>query len=425
MTLKLKWTAWVGFWGTLCLSLLIPGRTIAQTNQNTCLDCHSALEGNLQVTADKWATDIHKVKGFGCIDCHGGDPTQMDDKLAMNRSKGFLGAPKGLAIVQMCGKCHSDAAFMKKYNPAERVDQVSEYFSSVHGKRLKDGDINVATCVSCHGVHEIRLVSDPRARVYPLNVADTCGLCHSNAQLMVPYHIKTNQKEEYQKSVHYEALVKKGDLSAPTCNKCHGNHGATPPGIGSVVNVCGQCHAVFADMFDKSPHKAAFAKMDLPSCVHCHGNHEIKRPTDDMLGVADGAVCVQCHVTGDTGYQQAASMRKGIDQLKVALAGSESLLTEAEQKGMEVSQPKYDLIEGRQDLTKARTQVHSFNAANVEGDVKEGLKIAARTEEKGKQALSEYQFRRKGLAVSLIIILAVIVTLYFKIKDIEHRQKAE
>jgi len=283
----------------------------------------------------------------------------------------------------------------------------------------------VATCVSCHGVHEIRLVSDPRARVYPLNVADTCGVCHSNAQLMAPYHIKTNQKEEYLKSVHYEALVKKGDLSAPTCNKCHGNHGATPPGVGSVANVCDQCHAVFADLFDKSPHKAAFAKMDLPSCVHCHGNHEIKRPTDDMLGVADGALCVQCHAAGDAGYKQAETMRKGIDQLKVALTASESLITQAEQKGMEVSQPMYDLIEGRQDLTKARTQVHSFNAANVESDIKAGLIIATRTEEKGKQALSEYQFRRKGLAVSLIIILAVILTLYFKIKDIEHRQKAE
>jgi predicted CXXCH cytochrome family protein len=425
MTSKLRWISRLGYGWALGLSLLMTSPALAEPPQNKCLDCHSALEGNLQVKSEKWATDVHMAKGFDCAACHGGDPTQMDNKLAMNRAKGFIGAPKGLAIVHLCGKCHSDAAFMRKYNPAERVDQMNEYFTSVHGKRLKEGDINVATCVSCHGVHEIRVVSDPRSRVYPLNVADTCGVCHSNAQLMAPYHIKTNQKEEYQKSVHYEALAKKGDLSAPTCNKCHGNHGAAPPGIGSVANVCGQCHAIFADLFDKSPHKAAFARMDLPSCVHCHGNHEIKRPTDDLLGVAEGALCVQCHVAGDAGYKQAESMRKGINQLKVALAGSESLLTQAEQKGMEVSQPTYDLIEGRQELTKARTQVHSFNAANVEGDVKAGLLISARTEEKGKQALSEYQFRRKGLAVSLIIILAVIVTLYFKIKDIERRQKAE
>ena len=34
------------------------------------------------------------------------------------------------------------------------------------------------------------------------------------------------------KSVHGKALLEKGDLSAPTCNNCHGNHGAAPPQIG-------------------------------------------------------------------------------------------------------------------------------------------------------------------------------------------------
>ena len=133
MTLQLRWIERLGFGWALGLCLLIAGPALAAPPQNTCLDCHSALEGNLQVTAEKWATDIHMVKGFTCADCHGGDPTQMDDKLAMNRAKGFLGAPKGMAIVQLCGKCHSDAAFMKKYNPAERVDQVSEYFSTLLG----------------------------------------------------------------------------------------------------------------------------------------------------------------------------------------------------------------------------------------------------------------------------------------------------
>lgn len=425
MASKIRRTGWLAPWGILALVLFTTGPTFAENKPNSCLDCHGAFEGNLQVSPEKWATDIHMAKGFGCVDCHGGDSTKLDEKLAMNRAKGFIGTPKGMAVIQVCGKCHSDAGLMKKYNPAQRVDQVSEYFTSVHGKRLKEGDKNVATCVSCHGVHEIRLVSDPRAKVYPVNVADTCGACHSNAQLMAPYHIKTDQKEEYQRSVHYETLVKKGDLSAPTCNKCHGNHGATPPGVGSVANVCGQCHSVFADLFDKSPHKAAFASMNLPSCVYCHGNHEVKRPSDDMLGVTDGALCIQCHSAGDAGFKQAETMRKDIDQLKVALAGAESLVAQAERKGMEVSQPKYELIEGRQDLTKARTQVHSADAANVVSVARDGLKIAAHAEEKGKQALAEYQFRRKGLSVSLIIILAVIIAIFLKVKDIERRQNSD
>ncbi len=405
--------------------LLGTAHILAQEKPNTCLDCHSAMEGSLQVTPEKWANDIHMIKGFGCVDCHGGDPTQMDDKLAMSRAKGFLGAPKGMAIIQVCGKCHSDPSLIKKYNPAERVDQVSEYFTSVHGKRLKQGDTHVATCISCHGVHEIRAVNDPRAKVYPLNVADTCGNCHSDAKLMAPYHLKTDQKDEYMKSVHYEALTKKADLSAPTCNDCHGNHGATPPGINSVALVCGQCHSIFADLFEKSPHKAAFASMNLPSCVHCHGNHDINQPTDAMLGTTPPAVCLECHSAGDPGFKQAETMRKSIDELKTAITRSDAILTEAEHKGMEVSQPVYELIEARQDLTKARTQIHSFDAASVQEFVQAGLKISQKTETKGREALNEYQFRRKGLAVSLIIILAVIVALYFKIREIGRRRDSD
>jgi cytochrome c553 len=28
----------------------------------------------------------------------------------------------------------------------------------------------------------------------------------------------------------------RGDLSAPTCSTCHGNHGATPPGVAQTVS---------------------------------------------------------------------------------------------------------------------------------------------------------------------------------------------
>lgn len=409
----------------LLFSTLLTGFIWAEDKPNSCLDCHSMLEGSIQIPAEKWNIDIHKIKGLGCVDCHGGDPTQMDDKKAMSRAQGFLGAPQGTALIQMCGKCHSDAGFMKKYNPAERVDQVSEYFTSVHGKRLQGGDRKVATCVSCHGVHEIRPVKDPRAHVYPTNVAETCGACHSNAKLMAPYKIKTNQKEEYQHSVHFEALMKKEDLSAPTCNSCHGNHGAAPPGVGSVTNVCGQCHSVFADLFNKSPHKAAFDQMGLPGCVYCHGNHGIMHPEDALLGVDDKTLCAQCHKSGDPGFQQAQAMRQAIDQLKGSIASSEAVLAEAEHKGMEVSQPVYDLIEARQDLTKARTQVHAFDAASLQDLTKAGLKITQHAADKGHQALAEYQFRRKGLAISLLVILVVIVGLYFKIKAIDRKSNGE
>ena len=78
----------------------------------------------------------------------------------------------------------------------------------------------------------------------------------------------TEQFQKYKTSVHAQMLYEKQDMSAPTCNDCHGNHGATPPGIASVANVCGQCHARQAELFQTSPHKAAFDQQDLAEITH-------------------------------------------------------------------------------------------------------------------------------------------------------------
>ena len=131
-------------------------------------------------------------------------------------------------------------ALMRKFAPAERVDQAAEYATSVHGTRLAGGDQKVATCVSCHHAHGVRRVKDARAPVYPTNVATLCASCHANAEHMKGYTLSggaacpTSQRDDYQKSVHFDALTRQNDLSAPTCNDCHGNHGATPPGVGAV-----------------------------------------------------------------------------------------------------------------------------------------------------------------------------------------------
>ena len=134
--------------------------------------------------AEKFAQDIHLAKGILCQDCHGGDPTSLDPKRAMDRAKGFVGKPKRQAIPALCGRCHSDAAYMKTFNPTLRVDQVQEYLTSVHGKRLKAGDPKVATCINCHDVHQIRAIKDQQAWTYPVKVVDTCGRCHGDAAYM-------------------------------------------------------------------------------------------------------------------------------------------------------------------------------------------------------------------------------------------------
>ncbi len=387
--------------------------------KDSCITCHSNLPGEYGRPAKLFAADIHHQAGLGCADCHGGNPAD-DSMNAMSPAKGFRGAPTRAEIPQFCGRCHSDPTYMRKFDPSLRTDQVSEYFTSIHGKRLKQGDPKVAVCVDCHSVHNIRAPSDTRAPVYPTNVAKTCAHCHANANYMKGYKIPTNQYELYEKSVHAADLAG-GDTSAPTCSTCHGNHGATPPGVSSVAKVCGTCHAMNEQLFEKSPHGQAFARMGLPGCVQCHSNHEILKPEDTMVGTTKKAVCVTCHVKGDNGYKAAEEIAGGLDNLKAAYHRADQVLDTAEKSGMEVSSARVELTSAHSDLIKARVAVHSFNAANVLKLTHQGAETSHKAYEAGVAALHERDYRRKGLAIALIAIALAIGGLYLKIRRMESR----
>ncbi len=371
------------------------------------------------VSPEKFSQDIHAQKGLTCASCHGGDPTSDDPDKAMNRTTGWKGKIDRKQVPELCGSCHSDPAYIRQFNPSLRTDQLSQYKTSVHGKRFAAGDSKVAVCTDCHSVHDLRAPSDPRSTVNPVNVANTCARCHADAGYMSVYKIPTNQFAEYSKSVHHDALVVRGDLSAPTCTTCHGNHGASPPGVASVANVCSTCHVFQAQLFDASPHKAAFASAGLPGCVTCHSNHGILHPTDELIGTGDKAICTQCHSEGDPGFVAAGKMKQQLVQLATSIGNADQILGHAERSGMEVSQARLDLTQASDALTKARVAIHSFNPARVDADVKPGLETAAKGSEAGKKALAERKYRRVGLGFSLIAIALVLVGLRMYVKQIE------
>ena len=384
---------------------------------DSCITCHAALEGKQAEPAKLFEADVHHQAGLSCADCHGGDPKD-DSMTAMSRAKGFRGAPKKAQIPDFCARCHSDIAYMHRFNPKMRADQLSQYLTSVHGKRLKQGDTKVAACVDCHSVHNMLPASDTRSPVHPMNVASTCAHCHADAAHMKGYNIPTDQAEKYRKSVHAEVLAK-GDTAAPTCSTCHGNHGATPPGVSSVANVCGTCHVFFAQLFEKSPHQPAFARMGLPGCVQCHSNHEIVKPSDDWVGVGPKAVCVNCHAAGDKGYAGAQKMAGDLAKLETFLGRAEEIIGTAERSGMEVSGPKVELTSAHESLVKARVNVHGFSDAEVQKLTDQGVGISQKAYQAGVAALKERDVRRKGLGVSLIFILLAISGLYLKIRHSE------
>lgn len=394
----------------------------SNSQQNSCVNCHSKLDGELKAPATKFAGDIHRARGLSCNDCHGGDPTKADKAAAKSVASGYLGTPKGATILAFCGKCHSDAGVMKRFNPSIRVDQVQEYLTSVHGKKLQEGDTKVATCVSCHGNHGIRSAKDPQSSVYPLRVAETCAKCHANADYMAEYKIAHNQFDLYKKSVHAKALIDKQDLSAPTCNDCHGNHGAAPPGVTSVANVCGQCHSRQSELFQNSPHKSAFDRNGWAECVKCHNNHQILEPTDAMVGIGEGSVCIACH-TNDKGFEAAKAMQASMSGLKGNIGKAEDLLQRAERAGMEVSRPLFELQEANDALTQARVLIHSVAPGEVEKAAAPGGQVALKSIKAGEDAFSELSFRRQGLAVSLVFIGFLAVLVFLKIKQIETKEE--
>jgi hypothetical protein len=411
----------------LCAGIVVFGTAAysdAQPADDNCATCHLALGiANLTKPAEDYKSDIHAAKGFGCAACHGGDPSVMGLE-AMDRKKGYIGKPSPIQVVEVCGKCHSDANFMRRYNPSLRVDQVAEYYTSVHGRRLKDQkDQKVANCASCHPAHAIRPPNDSRSSVHPMRVANTCGSCHANAEYMAPYKIPTDQLEKYQQSVHWKMITQKSDLAAPTCNDCHGNHGAAPPGVSSVGNVCGQCHAVNAELFNKSAHSKIFAQMGLSGCATCHSNHGIMETGDVMLAAGDKSACATCHPPSSSGGALAASMLGSIDRLKAGYEKALAVLKDAEHAGMEVSQPLFELNEAKTTLIRARATIHGFDQTLLDKEVEPGLAVSEKAYARGVKAMNELQFRRKGLVVSAVIIFALIIGLILKIRQMERRSK--
>jgi hypothetical protein len=320
------WTVLLGF------ALMAPA--MAAPPASSCVACHSSgdyFEPAKIAIVRQFATDVHATLGLSCHDCHGGnpDPALADDMTAaMNpgfAANPYRGVPERTAVPEFCGRCHSDLGFMRRFNPNARVDQVAEYWTSRHGQSLRSGDAKVATCVDCHGVHGTRRVSDPESSVYPTHVGETCSRCHGNPQVMAGRTIESgaplpvDQFAKWRRSVHATAMFDKGDLTAPTCNDCHGNHGALPPGVASVANVCGQCHGREAELFRASSKHAGFENHNgmlsgegcsschetiaappggmthFSECATCHQYHGVIRPTVALLGPLPPTPCAFCH----------------------------------------------------------------------------------------------------------------------------------
>lgn len=369
----------------------------------SCTVCHenpALFAGEAARIVAHFRDDVHGRVGLSCHDCHGGnpDPALADDLAAMDEGfapNPFRGSPERAAIPSFCGRCHSDPDFMKRFRPDLRVDQEREYRTSHHGEALARGDTRVATCIDCHGVHGILPVGDPRSRVHPKRVAETCGACHGDPRRMAGYALADgrplpiDQYVHWRRSVHAQALLERDDLSAPTCNDCHGNHGAAPPGVGSVAFVCGHCHGREAELFRASPKQEGFAAHNellaagggegcaacheapepqaamrsahsFTECSSCHGNHAVVRPTVAMLSPLPATPCAFCHEgSGPLAQEDVAEPRRARASY---LETRDALLAAAGRQGLR-GEERFDWL-----VDRARTlPTHSLPAESGGG----------------------------------------------------------
>lgn len=418
-------TSVTGAW-TVSGQELEPERRAAREDQ--CVKCHGDRElwkgerQRLLVTVEDLAEDIHWQKGLRCHDCHGGDPASADIAATHAIAAGYRSVKSPASIPDLCGRCHSDAEYMQQYNPSLRTDQLAQYWTSGHGRRLRqDGDTAAATCVSCHGYHSIRPIDDPASPVHPRRVAETCGSCHSRPEVVAgrEHHgrpFRHNQLDLWLTSVHAEAVLEKGDLTAPTCNDCHGNHGAVAPDIDEVADLCGQCHTEIASAFSQARMKHQLEEVGLPGCVTCHSDHDIQPASDEMLGTGGKGLCAHCHTDGHLGApldgaKVALVQRSGLDRLKERIAAAETKLSEAERLGLDVRAPRSNLREAKTALTNSRTLMHAFALNPMNESLGEGLRIAEQVIEDAENAQRGHTARRTCLGVIVFLILAAIVLL--------------
>jgi predicted CXXCH cytochrome family protein len=229
----------------------------------------------------------------------------------------------------------------------------------------------------------------------------TVGLLVAGVLWLRPPPARAQSPEQAMRGdVHDKAGVK--------CADCH-------KGERSAAAICASCHVLLAEKFKTSVHAQIFEK----ACVECHGDHGIKPPSEAMLGTSKPAVCASCHSDkDDPGFVAAKTMRASVDRLVHGIDTNAALIARVKNAGMEVGDQELALTEARTQLVLARTEMHAFDPARLDVVVSEGMKTLLGVTQGGNRALAELDYRRRGLFVSLVLILLFVGALGFKIRSL-------
>lgn len=252
-----------------------------------------------------------------CLVCHSGNLPQVPAVDAQVFKASVHGSLP-------CTVCHTDAAKIPHPAELQRVDPqvcsgchgpiAQKYEASIHGRALAQGISGVANCSDCHGTHDIRAKDDPQSRVFPFNLPQTCGQCHSSAKLAEQHNIPIPEAyQSYMQSVHGVGLTKLGLLFSATCTDCHGAHEIAPASDPqstvnprNLPNTCGRCHLGILDQYKEGVHGQLWlaGSSQAPICNTCHPTHGVSPVTTTHFELASIAACGACHPESFKTYQE-------------------------------------------------------------------------------------------------------------------------
>lgn len=400
-----------------CL-ILFSVTILAQEEKNSCVICHQELGGKSSQIVVQWRNSVHYKTGIACVSCHGGNPKILDED-SMNTSD-FIGKPQLLQILTICAQCHSDPAMMKKYKL--RIDQLALYKTSYHGKALFERkDPNVATCVDCHGTHEIKGADEPLSTVYHTKVPETCSKCHSDKEMMSKYNLPANQLAEYEESYHgqilYGKIPGKNRALVPSCSDCHGSHGATPPGIEEVEDVCGNCHPLNYNYYQEGPHFEAMHNIGVPRCVDCHYNHLNVLPTLEMYGGDKAGHCGSCHEKSSSAYQLGIKIKDRINITKSNIDMIKKDIESVKSTGINIDELLNYLDEAESKVIEVGPITHTLDLTKIFSPLEEAEEKMQLIKGRISDINIEIESRGKIYKYLITLLLVIIGLLYLKIRS--------
>ncbi|MHB9143731.1 MAG: hypothetical protein ACYC5Y_00090 [Symbiobacteriia bacterium] len=165
-----------------------------------CTACHDWIHGKpvetptapAQPGADmvalsrEWAVRVDE----NCRRCHKAAGQQLASSVHGS-------VPAGYHTTVLCADCHGSHNIFKASDPRSMVNRqnvaatctnchdpriAESYQYSFHGSAVRLGDPRAATCVDCHGSHDILGPDTPGSQVNAEGVPATCAKCHVKAQ---------------------------------------------------------------------------------------------------------------------------------------------------------------------------------------------------------------------------------------------------